>query len=181
MNLQTREQKRALLAKFKTATDFPLKASGIVAEVVPPPMAAWIIAGEVPESLFGAAVSAVQSGPTATAEALKMPEMFGLAIKIVYGSFRWPALTPQNEPEAPVADDDADRLNPYTLPIPDLSEVLAWGISGTKDAMVQTDSGEVKGAELMSFRQNGSVPGYSEDGGQVQAESSTGLSGSPAV
>lgn len=171
MNPRTREEKRALLAKYKAATDFPLQVSGIIAEVVPPPMAAWIIAGEVPESLFGAAQSAIQSGPTAVAEALKMPDMFSLAIKIVYGSFEWPTLTPQDKPQAKASDADPDIINPYRLPIPDLSEVLAWGISGTKNAMVQTDSGGVSAAALHSFRENGSVPSHSPDGGQIQAES----------
>lgn len=164
MNPKTREEKRALLARFKAPTDFPLKVAGVIAEVVPPPMAAWIIAGEVPEALFGAAVSAVNSGPAATAEALKMPEMFSLAVKIVYGSFKWPTLTAQDDPTAKAPADDPDMLNPYTLPIPDLSDVLTWGISGTKDATVQLDSGEVSGADLMSFRQDGSLPSDGEDG-----------------
>lgn len=164
-----REEKKKRLATFKATTDFPLNVSGTVLELAPPPMAAWIIAGEVPESLFGSAVAAVQRGPAATAEALQMPEMFALAVKIVYGACKWPNLTPQDNPQAEATGDE--ELNPYTLPIPDLSEILAWGISGTKSATVQTNSGEVSAADLHSFRQDGSVPSISEDGRQIQAES----------
>jgi hypothetical protein len=83
MNAKTREEKRALLARFKKPIDLEMKVSGIVAEVVPPPVVAWVVAGEVPESLFNSAMSAVQSGPAATAEALNLPDMFKLALRIL--------------------------------------------------------------------------------------------------
>ena len=50
-----RNDKRALLARFKAPSDLPLEVSGIVAEVVRPPLAWWVSVGEVPESLFNAA------------------------------------------------------------------------------------------------------------------------------
>jgi hypothetical protein len=189
MNARTREEKRALLARFKKPVDLELKVSGIIAEVVPPPVAAWVVAGEVPESLFGAAMSAVQSGPSAVAEALNLPEMFKLALRMVRASFIWPKTTldysdrvdvtvDEDGPPRhttvrirPQIEDDEDTLNPETLPMEDLSTVLAWGLSGAKGAVVQTDSGEVTSEALGTFRQNGGVPSHSENVGQVQAES----------
>jgi len=167
MNAKTREEKRALLAKFKKPTDLELSVSGIVAEVVPPPVAAWIVAGEVPESLFGAAMSAVQTGPAAVAEALNLPEMFKLALRVARASFKWPRLVAEGE-TSPA--DDEDVLDPATLPMLDLARVLTWGLSGAKGAVVQTETGEVPADALHSFREDPGVPSYSQNGGQVQAE-----------
>ncbi len=40
-----RNDKRALLARFKAPSDLPLEVSGIVAEVVRPPLAWWVSVG----------------------------------------------------------------------------------------------------------------------------------------
>lgn len=168
MNPSTREGKRALLARFKKPVDLELKVSGIVAEVVPPPVVAWVVAGEVPESLFNSAMSAVQTGPSATAEALNMPEMFKLALRIVRASFKWPRLTDEGATSNP---EDEDLLVPETLPLEDLSTVLAWGLSGAKGAVIQTDSGELSADALHSFHEDTSLQSDGAGGREVRAQS----------
>lgn len=145
-----RNDKRALLARFKAPSDLPLQASGIVAEVVRPPLAAWIVAGEVPESLFAAATNAIASGRAATVDALSMPDIFGLALKLARASFKWPRLTEEGK-----APNDEDELDPATLPLDDLGTILQWGmgVGGT----IQTTSGEVDAAAINNFRSDAEV------------------------
>jgi hypothetical protein len=159
-----RNEKRALLARFKAPTDLHLEVSGIVAEVVRPPLAWWVSVGEVPESLFNAAATAAQAGQAATAEALNMPDVFKLALKIARASFKWPKLTEEGKETA-----DEDELDPGTLPLPDLSTILVWGMgsSGT----VETTGGEVEASALNSFRQYADVSGGGAGVRDVQAAS----------
>jgi hypothetical protein len=166
-----RNDKRALLARFKAPSDLPLRVSGIVAEVVRPPLAGWIVAGQVPESLFAAATSAVQSGQVATVEALSMPEMFGLALKLARASFKWPRLTEEGKEAS-----DEDELDPACLPLEDLSTILAWGVGGGDDAgMIQTTSGEVSAKALGSFRQDADVSGSGDGLRDVRETSGAGV------
>jgi hypothetical protein len=146
-----RNDKRALLARFKAPADLLLKRSGIVAEVVRPPLAGWIVAGQIPESLFQAATSAVQSGQAATVEALSMPDMFGLALKLARASFKWPKLTEEDR-----AANDEDELDPATLPLEDLSDILAWGMGG-EAGTIETTTGEVSAEAARSFRADADV------------------------
>jgi hypothetical protein len=141
-----RNDKRALLARFKAPSDLPLDVSGIVAEVVRPPLAAWIAAGDIPESLFNTAMAAAIQGPQATVEALNMPDVFSLALKIARASFKWPKLMEEGQ-----AANDEDELDPATLPLPDLSTILVWGL-GRSGTIETTAGGEVEASALDSFR-----------------------------
>ncbi len=160
-----RNDKRALLARFKAPSDLPLEASGIVAEVVRPPLAWWVSIGDVPESLFNTAVAAAQAGQAATAEALNMPDVFSLALKIARASFKWPKLTDEGKEAA-----DEDELDPGTLPLPDLSTILVWGM-GSSGTVQTTGGGEVEASALNSFRQDADISGGGDGVRDVQAAS----------
>jgi hypothetical protein len=155
MNAKTRDEKRKLLARFKTPTDLELKAAGIVAEVRRPPVAQWVASGEVPESLFNAAATALGQGAQATSEALKLPEMFGLALRVARASFVWPRLTEEGQSST----EDEDMLDPATLPMPDLADILGWALSGSPNVPVQTTDGEVSHASVKNFHDDESLPG----------------------
>jgi len=166
MDRITRDRKRELLARFKDPTDLHLEASGIVAEVVPPPLSGWIAAGQVPEGIFNAATSAVQAGRSAVEKAVEnLPEVFALSLRIVRASFKWPRPTEEGKPAA-----DEDELEPETLPVPDLAKVLEWAMTGSPGSTVQTTSGEVKAEDLKTFRQDEALPGGGAGGGEVRPE-----------
>jgi hypothetical protein len=166
MNLKTRDEKRGLLARFKKPADLPLPKSGIIAEVVRPPVAGWIAAGEIPHDLFNTASAALQSGPQATAQAMNMPEVFGLALKIARAAFKWPRLTEEGQS----AGEDEDMLDPATLPLEDLGVVLAFGFGESPGATVETNGGHVSADALRSFREDGGVRAGGGDGTDVRAE-----------
>ncbi|HEX7313301.1 MAG TPA: hypothetical protein VF297_05245 [Pyrinomonadaceae bacterium] len=190
MNQRTREEKLNLLRRFKKPTDLELPVSGLVVEVVRPPLAAWVAAGQVPESMFGAATSVLRSGNSpVTPEDVDIKEIMDFIFKVARASIKWPRVL--GEGEQPPAENDeallemtaeearnAAWLDLSVLPPDDLMALLTWCMNGAPNVPVQTEDGEVSAEALRSFHSNGGVPGLGTDGGEVRAEA-VGTAGNP--
>lgn len=181
MNAKTREEKLELLRRFKKPSDLELPASGLVVEVVRPPIAAWVAAGQVPESMFSAATSALRSGSAATPEDVDMKEIMGFIFKVARSAIKWPRVLSEGE-HPPEEDDEAllemtseearsaAWLDLSVLPPDDLMTLLTWCMNGAPNVPVQTEDGEVSVGALRQFHENGQLPSLGANGGEIRTE-----------